>query len=271
MKRTLASLTLAALASLLLAACSAADGGIDHDPLTDDAGDDGETSFAIDGDVADSATKHDSLIFPPEPSDAAVADTHPAVDSTPAAADTAPPPKPLKNVLPVRGEGQQTSYWCGPGSTRMALSTRMADPPTQTTLASFLGTTTAGTDNIGLVANALNHYLGTTRYVSKSISDPATTAQRAALKNDLVTLIDEGYPLVGNVISGWRPPGYPSGTIYHYIAIVGYDAGGDMALIADPAGECSAGSSWCKVPRTYWVSTSDLATWIGGKGFTGNR
>src|SRR5438093_1431150 len=81
-------------------------------------------------------------------------DTQPAIDSAPTAADTAPPPKPLKNVLPVRGEGQQTSYWCGPGSTRMALSTRMADPPTQTTLASFLGTTTAGTDNIGLVANA---------------------------------------------------------------------------------------------------------------------
>jgi hypothetical protein len=39
-------------------------------------------------------------------------------------------------------------------------------------------------------------------------------------------------------------------------------------LIADPAGEGAGGSSWTNVPRTYWISISDLATWIGGKGYT---
>lgn len=165
-------------------------------------------------------------------------------------------------------QGQQTGYWCGPGSTRMALSTRMANPPSQQTLANYMGTTVNGTDHIGLVRNALNHYLGTTWFATKDMYDPPTQAQRDVLKKDVLLNIDSGYPLVANVISGWRPPGYPGGTIYHYIAIVGYDAGGDKVLIADPAGAGAGGSSWSNVPQTYWISIWDLGTWIGGKGYT---
>ena len=29
------------------------------------------------------------------------------------------------------------------------------------------------------------------------------------------------------------------------------------------------GASWNAVPRTYWISLTDLGTWIGGKGYTG--
>jgi hypothetical protein len=79
--------------------------------------------------------------------------------------------------------------------------------------------------------------------------------------------IDAGYPIVANVVSGWRPPGYPGGTIYHYVAVIGYDQSGDRVLIADPAGDGAAGTSWSNVPRTYWISTYDLGTWIGGKGY----
>lgn len=176
---------------------------------------------------------------------------------------SAPPAK----TVAVQWQGQQTGYWCGPGSTRIALSARIS-PPSQTTLASYLGTTTNGTNHIGLVASALNHYLGVGFYGSASISEPPTQAQRDAFKQELVGTLSNGYAMVGNVVSGWRPPGYPSGTIYHYVAIVGYDQDGARALIADPAAQCAAGSSWCNVPATYWVTTSDLAVWIGGKGYT---
>lgn len=175
----------------------------------------------------------------------------------------APPAK----TLPIQWQGQQTGYWCGPGSTRIALTAR-SSPPSQTTLASYLGTTTNGTNHIGLVAGALNHYLGVGFYGSAGISDPATSAQEAGLREELVGTLSNGYAMVGNVVSGWRPPGYPSGTIYHYVAIVGYDQDGARALIADPAAQCAAGSSWCNVPSTYWVTTHDLAVWIGGKGYT---
>jgi peptidase C39-like protein len=182
-------------------------------------------------------------------------------------ADLATPPPPVKRVLEVSWQGQATYYWCGPASTRMALSTRIA-PPSQQTLASYLGTTTDGTDDISLVRDALNHYLGTTWFEAKYLPDPPSQAERDRLKYDIVYNIDHGYPLVANVVSGWRPPGYPGGTIYHYVAIVGYDASGDKVLIADPAGNGAGGTSWSNVPATYWISTYDLGTWIGGKGYT---
>jgi hypothetical protein len=72
---------------------------------------------------------------------------------------------------------------------------------------------------------------------------------------------------VPSVGSGWRPPGYPSGTIYHYVAGVGYADGGDSAVIADPAGAGADGSSWTNVPKTYTISTWDLGTQIGLKAY----
>ncbi len=183
----------------------------------------------------------------------------------------APAPAPVtKKVLDVTWYGQETYYWCGPGSTRMALGTRIKSPPSQTTLASFMGTTVNGTDHIGLVANALNHYFGGGGYASRPMNDPPTKAQRDRLKVDLLSRIGSGYPIVANVISGWRPPGYPGGTIYHYVAVVGFDDGGEKVLVADPAAEGKGGgASWNAVPRTYWISLEDLGTWIGGKGYTG--
>ena len=150
----------------------------------------------------------------------------------------------------------------------MALNTRTSAPPSQAALASALGTTVNGTDSIEQVRGVLNRTLGTTWFETKAMADPPTAAQRDLLKRDILLNINSGYPIVANVISGWRPPGYPGGTIYHYVAVVGYDQSGDRVLIADPAGACAGGSTWCNVPQTYWISTRDLGTWIGGKGYT---
>lgn len=188
--------------------------------------------------------------------------------------DDVPEPA-TKKTLDITWKGQETYYWCGPGSTRIALSARVAasDLPSQTQIANALPTTSNGTDHIGLVVNFLNSKFGiggtANAYKVRTIGDPASASEEALLKKNLVARIDAGYALVANVVSGWRPPTYPSGTIYHYVAIVGYDEKGDKALIADPAAEGNGGSSaWNGVPRTYWVSTHDLAVWIGGKGYT---
>lgn len=183
---------------------------------------------------------------------------------------TQPPAAPTKKVLDATWFGQETYYWCGPGSTRIALSTRLQNPPSQTSIASMLGTTTNGTDHIGLVANVLNAQFAGAGYKSRSITEPPTKAQRDLLKQDILARIGSGFPIVANVISGWRPPGYPGGTIYHYVAVIGFDDGGDKVLIGDPAAEGhGGGASWNGVPRTYWISLFDLGTWIGGKGYTG--
>jgi hypothetical protein len=179
------------------------------------------------------------------------------------------PPAPTDGItLPFSWEGQQTYYWCGPASTRIALSVGVASPPSQNTLAMFMGTTTAGTDHIGLVRDALNYYWGTSWFETKDMYDPPTQAQRDLLKADILLNLGNGYPIVANVWSGWRPPGYPPGEIFHYVAVVGYADGGETVLIADPAAEGHGGSSWGNVPQTYWISLWDLGTWIGGKGYS---
>ncbi|GAA4518154.1 hypothetical protein GCM10023191_091850 [Actinoallomurus oryzae] len=169
-------------------------------------------------------------------------------------------------TLPFTWFGQERYYYCGPASTKIALSARMT-PPSQDTLAASLGTTTNGTDDISNVVATLNHFLGTTWYERKPVNDPPTQAQRDLLKQDLVFDVDRGWAIVANVVSGWRPPGYPSGTIYHYVAVVGYADDGDSAVIADPAGAGAGGSGWTAVPKTYTISTYDLGTWIGLKAY----
>ncbi|GLY88643.1 C39 family peptidase [Actinoallomurus iriomotensis] len=190
-----------------------------------------------------------------------------AADATPTRPATPGTVRPATaKTLPFTWYGQERYYYCGPASTRIALSARMT-PPSQDTLAASLGTTTNGTDDISNVVATLNHFLNTTWYERKPVNDPPTQAQRDLLKQDLVFDVDRGWAIVANVVSGWRPPGYPSGTIYHYVAVVGYADGGDSAVIADPAGAGAGGSGWTSVPKTYTISTYDLGTWIGLKAY----
>lgn len=175
---------------------------------------------------------------------------------------------PSDRVIDFRWWGQPNGYWCGPASTQMVLGTRMETPPSQQTLATFMGTTTNGTDHIGLPASALNKWLTPPNpYRARLIDGNPTQAQRDLLRKDILARVGSGWPIVANVVSGWRPPGYPTGQIYHYVAIMGYSDGGSRVLIADPAAEGSAGPRWSNVPRTYWVTIENLGTWIGGKGY----
>lgn len=203
--------------------------------------------------------------------------TAPVLDGGVPAPDLATAPPPAKKVLPFEWQGEEQYYMCGPSAARMALSTRMASPPSQQQLGSYMGTTSNGTDYIGLVRGALNHYLGITSYAEIDLpNDPPSQAQQDALAHDLVASIDAGYGLVANVVSGWRPPFYPQGgTIYHYVALVGYDDHGAKVLVADPAatgcgdGPCGSPSSgFYNTPKSYWIATSDLGVWITPKGYT---
>ncbi len=236
-----------------------------------------------------SAAPPPALPSPPSPDDGGAPPASSVDLAPPALADASSPadlahapedlarPLPTKKTLNFTWQGEELYYYCGPSSARMALSTRMTNLPSQQELGSYMGTTSNGTDDIGLVRGALDHYLNITAYLETDLpDDPPTAAQQAALKKALVASIDAGYGLVANVVSGWRPPGYPpNGTIYHYVALVGYDQGGDKVLIADPAatgcgdGLCGNPSSgFYNVPKSYWINTSDLGVWITPKGYT---
>ena len=165
-------------------------------------------------------------------------------------------------VLNVRYEIQSTSYWCGPTATDMALSARIP-PPGQAALAQQLGTTVNGTDWVGQVTGVLDSNLHATWYTTREMpDDPPTQAQRDLLWHDLTRAIDDGFPIVANIVAppSNHPPGYPNTTIYHYIAVIGYNPQNRQAYIADSAD--FAGN------QEYWLSFDQLATLIPPKGYT---
>ena len=155
-----------------------------------------------------------------------------------------------QKILSYNYQVQQTGYWCGPASTRIALSVRMASPPTQAQLAGQLGTTTAGTNHIGLVTSVLNADLRTTYYGNKWMpNDPPTTAQRDLLWRDITYDIDRNYALVANIVAPHRIILRATQTTQSItIAVVGYkvdSAGNRWALIADPANFCGDAKPYC--------------------------
>jgi hypothetical protein len=166
-------------------------------------------------------------------------------------------------VLNVQYQVQQTGYWCGPAATRIAISARTSNVPSQGTLAAQLGTTTNGTDWIGQVTGVLNQDLGTGWYETKEMpNDPPTSAQRNLLWNDIVLDINNGYAIVANIVApaGNHPPGYPPYTIYHYFTVIGYDSSDMTVKIADPA---NFGGN-----QIYWLTFNQLATLIPPKGYS---
>jgi hypothetical protein len=169
----------------------------------------------------------------------------------------------IQSVLNIQYQAQQTGYWCGPAATRIAISARTGNIPSQATLAAQLGTTTNGTDYIGQVTGVLNPDLGTSWYETKNMpNDPPTQAQRDLLWRDVVLDINNGYAIVANIVApaNNHPPGYPNYTIYHYFTVIGYDSSDMTVKIADPAN--FGGNS------IYWLTFNQLATLIPPKGYS---
>ncbi|OLF11981.1 lysis protein [Actinophytocola xinjiangensis] len=185
----------------------------------------------------------------------------------PRPAPVAPSAKPAtvtpagEHVLQVDYQVQETGYWCGPAATRIALSARGVYR-SQASLAAELGTHTGGTDWIGQVTRVLGGYVGW--YETKEMpNDPPTQAQKDLLWRDIVLDIDNGYPIVANIVAppGNQPPGYPPGqTIYHYFTVIGYNDVNRTVLIADPAS--FSGN------QIYWLTFDQLASLIPPKGYS---
>lgn len=166
-------------------------------------------------------------------------------------------------VLAIQYQVQQTGYWCGPAATRIALSAKTGNLPSQQQLADELPTTTNGTDWIGQVTRVLNNRLGTGWYETKEMpNDPPTQAQRDLLWRDIVLDINNGWAIVANIVApaNNHPPGYPNYTIYHYFTVIGYDSSDMTVKIADPA---SFGGN-----QIYWLTFNQLATLIPPKGYS---
>ncbi|MEB3368613.1 C39 family peptidase [Saccharopolyspora mangrovi] len=200
-------------------------------------------------------------LAPSAPAAAPAAPAAPKAEEKPAEVK----PQSVTKSLPVNYEAQKTGYWCGPAATRIAMSSKTGDLPSQTALASVLGTTENGTDHVGLVADGMNKLLGSTgaHYVAKDLSSREVSPEMTKeLWDDTVRNIDDGKAMVANIVAppGNQPPGYPSSqTIYHYVSIVGYDSEKQNVQIADPA---NFGGN-----KEYWLSLDQLTSLVQPRGY----
>jgi hypothetical protein len=157
---------------------------------------------------------------------------------------------------------QETGYWCGPASTQMVLSTRGVYE-SEESLAYQLGTHTGGTDYIGQFPPVLNRYLPDGLY---SYRDGASRDQ---FFEALIRSVDAGFGIVANIVAEpWNYPkgvkGAPTlgyggmGTVYHYVAFVGYDDEYPAVYWADSGFN----------PFWSWVSLDQTVSLVASKGYT---
>lgn len=166
---------------------------------------------------------------------------------------------------------QLTPWNCGPASVETAILAATGEHVHETKLASELGTHRGGTDWIGQFPAVLNRHIPGAKYRHVEMpNDPPTAEQKERLWRNLTASIDAGHPVIMNIVA---PPNnyprsvYPStinlqyggGTVYHYVAAMGY------------AGEGSSRRVWWAdsgfSPFGAWISFDQTATLIPPKGY----
>ena len=165
---------------------------------------------------------------------------------------------------------QEQGWSCGPASTQVVLNS-LGILVSENELIRQIGTTTNGTDDISWIeTRALDSRVPRAGYSRSYIpNDPPTQAQKTKLWRDVVKSIDAGFGVVMNWVAppsnyprgvkGSASPAYGGGTVYHYVACMGYDSAGEKALwIADSGFR----------PFGYWVSFDQAAGLISPKGYT---
>ncbi|SBT51250.1 C39 family peptidase [Micromonospora auratinigra] len=156
-------------------------------------------------------------------------------------------------------EAQPNFYYCGPASTRIALSAEGKEV-SQDELARKLGTTENGTDSAIDITRVLNEYTGGKYRTTEIRDDVATREQVERLRADVKAAVDADRPVVANILGGAKDVdgvehSYPG----HYLTVVEYKDDGNTVLIADPASP--------NEPE-YWMDVTELANWIAGRGYS---
>lgn len=183
-------------------------------------------------------------------------------------------------------QAQERSYYCGP-ATFSEILTSFGHPDSQSRAAELLGTTSDGTDwYIGWLGSypmrdALNREaawygftLPTGKYEATHVDYNPTDAQRRQYVTDLVYDIDRGQPIAADAyeaagIAYAHLPGHPvNKTIYHWIAVMGYDSSGDTTEYTDSAYGASSVSWSNQIPLGYnWIASQRMVDIVGDRGY----
>lgn len=166
---------------------------------------------------------------------------------------------------------QLTPWNCGPASTETAIQAATGEWVSEVKLASELGTHRGGTDWIGQFPDVLNRHIPGGEYTHAEMpNDPPNSSQKEKLWEDLTGSVDAGHPVIVNIVAppsnypkavapSTISPAYSGGTIYHYIAALGYagTGGSRRVWIADSG----------FAPFGYWIGFDQLSTLIPPKGY----
>lgn len=166
---------------------------------------------------------------------------------------------------------QDTIYNCGPASVQTIVAGATGKMHSEASLGKSLGTHTGGTDWIGQFPRVLNQHIPAAKYNFAEIpNDPPTADQKNLLWDRIVNSIGAGYGVVANIVA--PPSNYPkavspstinfaygSGTVYHYIAVMGYrlEGGVKKVWISDSG----------FYPYGGFISFDQLASLIAPKGY----
>ncbi|TDB77243.1 C39 family peptidase [Micromonospora sp. KC721] len=156
-------------------------------------------------------------------------------------------------------QAQPNFYYCGPASTRIALSAA-GKAVSQDELAEKLGTTEAGTDSALDITRVLNEYTGGTYKTTEISADVASDEQVERLRADVLAAVDADRPVVANIRgSALDVDGVTHSYAGHYLTVVEYKDDGETVRIADPGAP--------DAPE-YWMGIAELANWIAGRGYS---
>lgn len=165
---------------------------------------------------------------------------------------------------------QDTYYNCGPASCQTVILAATGNLIGEVTLGRALGTHTGGTDYIGQFPRVLNANIPGAQYRFRNLpNDPPTAAQKEQLWRDIVGSINAGHGVVANIVApvsnypravapSTISPAYRGGTVYHYIALMGYSTEGQRKVWVADSGFA---------PFGYWLALDQLATLIPPKGY----
>lgn len=174
------------------------------------------------------------------------------------------------HINAITHEGQQRTYWCGPATVSMLVKAK-GKTVSQKQAAAKLGTTTNGTGwqpgSRGPMVKVLTRYTAH-KYMAYAVNDYSRNSQ-LAYKGALVTTIGNRVGLAVNTVryvgSSVNLVGHPNRTIYHWLAVRGYQKGGNITNYVDPAAGSVLG--WTGVPKYSAYSSASLVRLMAERGY----
>ncbi len=164
---------------------------------------------------------------------------------------------------------QDTIYNCGPASTQTIIRASTGTFLTEQEIGGQLGTHTGGTDSIEQFPKVLNRHIPGAGYVFRHVGSYPQGADKDRIWDDIFNSINAGNGVVVNIVAppsnypkavspSTLSPNYGGGTVYHYIAVMGWREDGQRKVWVADSGFDVTG---------YFITFDQLVSLMVPKGY----